>query len=76
MAARSIAVIGAGPAGAIAVDALVKEQAFDRIRIFERRPVVGGAWFVQRASTESNLSSLTTGYLLLTYLQESHLFVM
>jgi cation diffusion facilitator CzcD-associated flavoprotein CzcO len=42
--ARSVAVIGAGPSGAIATDALVKEQAFDRIRVFERRPVPGGAW--------------------------------
>ncbi len=42
--AKSIAVIGAGPAGAIATEALVREQAFDVIRVFERKPVVGGAW--------------------------------
>jgi cation diffusion facilitator CzcD-associated flavoprotein CzcO len=42
--ARSVAVIGGGPAGAIATDALAKEQAFDRIRVFERRTVTGGAW--------------------------------
>ena len=42
--AKSIAVIGAGPAGAIATEALVKEQAFDVIRVFERKPVIGGAW--------------------------------
>jgi len=41
---RSVAVIGAGPAGAIATDALVKEQAFERIRVFDRRPVAGGCW--------------------------------
>jgi cation diffusion facilitator CzcD-associated flavoprotein CzcO len=43
--AKSVAVIGAGPAGAIATDALVKEQAFDSIRVFERRTVTGGAWY-------------------------------
>lgn len=42
--AKSVAVIGAGPAGAIATDALVKEQAFDRIRVFERRSAIGGTW--------------------------------
>lgn len=42
--AKSVAVIGAGPAGAIATDALVKEQAFKSIRVFDRRPIIGGAW--------------------------------
>ncbi|KAI1066159.1 hypothetical protein LB506_008483 [Fusarium annulatum] len=41
---RRVAVIGAGPAGAIATDALVKEGAFDTIRVFERRSAVGGTW--------------------------------
>ncbi|KAF8863361.1 flavin dependent monooxygenase-like protein [Acephala macrosclerotiorum] len=41
---KSIAIIGAGPAGAIAVDALAQEQSFDRIRIFERREKAGGCW--------------------------------
>ncbi|KAL1858297.1 hypothetical protein VTK73DRAFT_7852 [Phialemonium thermophilum] len=41
---RRVAVIGAGPAGAIATDALVKEQAFDTIRVFERKHVAGGTW--------------------------------
>ncbi|KAF2436865.1 FAD/NAD(P)-binding domain-containing protein [Tothia fuscella] len=41
---KSVAVIGAGPAGAIATDALVKEQAFDTIRVFDRRTVAGGVW--------------------------------
>ena len=44
--ARRVAVIGAGPAGAITTDALVKEQAFSTIRVFERRHVTGGTWFV------------------------------
>jgi NADPH-dependent glutamate synthase beta subunit-like oxidoreductase len=47
MAAKKIrraAVIGAGPAGAITTDALVKEQAFDTVRVFERQEVAGGTW--------------------------------
>jgi len=42
--ARRVAVIGAGPSGAIATDALVKEQAFDVIRVFDRRSLIGGQW--------------------------------
>lgn len=45
---KRVAVIGAGPAGAIAVDALAQEQAFDVIRVFERREKVGGCWYVGR----------------------------
>ncbi|KAF4978001.1 hypothetical protein FZEAL_5546 [Fusarium zealandicum] len=41
---RRVAVIGAGPAGAISTDALVKEEAFDTIRVFDRRAEVGGTW--------------------------------
>jgi cation diffusion facilitator CzcD-associated flavoprotein CzcO len=41
-----VAVIGAGPAAAIATDALIKEQAFDTIRVFERKGTVGGTWYV------------------------------
>lgn len=45
---RRVAVIGTGPAGAITTDALVKEQTFESIRVFERRDVPGGTWFVAR----------------------------
>lgn len=41
---KSVAIIGAGPAGAIAVDAFAREQAFDTIRVFERREQAGGCW--------------------------------
>ncbi|KAF0328801.1 dimethylaniline monooxygenase [Colletotrichum asianum] len=41
-AIKRVAVIGAGPAGAIAIDALAKEKAFDVIRVFERREASGG----------------------------------
>ncbi|KAI6323557.1 hypothetical protein MCOR34_001810 [Pyricularia oryzae] len=41
---KRVAVIGAGPSGAITLDALAKEQAFDVIRVFERREGPGGCW--------------------------------
>jgi cation diffusion facilitator CzcD-associated flavoprotein CzcO len=41
---KRVAVIGAGPAGAIAIDALSQERAFDVIRVFERRERAGGCW--------------------------------
>ncbi|KAH6686855.1 thiol-specific monooxygenase [Plectosphaerella plurivora] len=41
---KRVAVIGAGPAGAIAVDALAQEKVFDLIRVFERREAAGGCW--------------------------------
>jgi cation diffusion facilitator CzcD-associated flavoprotein CzcO len=45
MPIKSVAVIGTGPSGAIAVDALVREQAFDVIRVFERQEKAGGCWY-------------------------------
>lgn len=44
MVVKRVAVIGAGPAGAITIDALAREQAFDVIRVFERREAPGGCW--------------------------------
>ncbi|PYI19607.1 putative dimethylaniline monooxygenase [Aspergillus violaceofuscus CBS 115571] len=54
---RRVAVIGAGPAGAVATDALVKEQAFDTIRVFERQEVIGGTW-VHTPRKDSRIPSL------------------
>jgi cation diffusion facilitator CzcD-associated flavoprotein CzcO len=48
-AIKSVAVIGLGPAGAISIDALAQEQAFDTIRVFERRERAGGCWYKQLA---------------------------
>jgi len=42
--AKRIAIIRAGPAGAIAIDAFAQEQAFDIIRVFERSEAPGGCW--------------------------------
>ncbi|KAF2204405.1 flavin-containing monooxygenase FMO [Delitschia confertaspora ATCC 74209] len=44
MVIKCVAVIGLGPAGAITVDAIAQEQAFDTIRVFERREAPGGCW--------------------------------
>jgi cation diffusion facilitator CzcD-associated flavoprotein CzcO len=44
MPVKRVAVIGAGPSGAIAVDALAREKAFDVIKVFERREGPGGCW--------------------------------
>ncbi|KAI9147273.1 Flavin-containing monooxygenase FMO [Paramyrothecium foliicola] len=57
---KRVAVIGAGPAGAIAVDALMKEQAFDLVRVFERRERPGGCWVGDTSSpqTLTNFDSL------------------
>ncbi|OJJ84648.1 uncharacterized protein ASPGLDRAFT_25325 [Aspergillus glaucus CBS 516.65] len=59
---KRVAVIGAGPAGAIAVDALAQEKAFDIIRVFERREAPGGCWIGDSAQppTLSDFASLAT----------------
>lgn len=43
---KRVAVIGLGPAGGIAIDALYAEKTFDVIRVFERREGPGGCWLV------------------------------
>ncbi|KAL4926884.1 uncharacterized protein BDV17DRAFT_268144 [Aspergillus undulatus] len=59
-----VAVVGTGPSGAIAVDALVQEGAFDVVRVFERQERAGGNW-VSRENEQAepldidNLSSRT-----------------
>ncbi|KAL2862284.1 uncharacterized protein BJX67DRAFT_375397 [Aspergillus lucknowensis] len=40
----SVAVIGTGPSGISTVKALIDENAFSRIRVFERRDRPGGLW--------------------------------
>lgn len=44
MSAGSVAVIGSGPAGIIAIDALTQEKMFGHIRVFERQEQSGGCW--------------------------------
>ncbi|KAF5006277.1 hypothetical protein FDECE_7343 [Fusarium decemcellulare] len=57
---KRVAVIGAGPAGAIAVDALAQEKTFDLIRVFERREGPGGCWIGDAAQppTVTDLAQL------------------
>lgn len=50
---KSVAVIGAGPSGIIALDALVQEQVFENIRVFERRSEAGGCWVYDEGPPES-----------------------
>ncbi|KAK4142003.1 uncharacterized protein C8A04DRAFT_38657 [Dichotomopilus funicola] len=45
---KRVAIIGAGPAGAITIDALAQEKTFDLIRVFERREGPGGCWIGDR----------------------------
>lgn len=63
---RRVAVIGAGPAGAITIDALAQEGTFDVIRVFERRERPGGCWYVL---VFSQASAYTTDL----YLKHLHL---
>ncbi|KAM0559854.1 hypothetical protein ACHAPJ_003802 [Fusarium lateritium] len=57
---KRVAVIGAGPAGAITIDALAQEKNFDVIRVFERRERAGGCWVGDsgRPQTISDLTQL------------------
>lgn len=41
---KSVAIIGGGASGAIALDSLIKEEKFEKIVLFERRDVLGGVW--------------------------------
>ncbi|KAM7193729.1 hypothetical protein V8F33_007663 [Rhypophila sp. PSN 637] len=41
---KSVAIIGAGAAGAVAAAAFRAENYYDRIKVFERRESAGGSW--------------------------------
>nr|QFR37235.1 flavin-containing monooxygenase [Cyberlindnera americana] len=49
---RSIAIIGGGASGAITLDSLIKESAFDKVTLFERREVPGGVWVLDKKPDE------------------------
>jgi cation diffusion facilitator CzcD-associated flavoprotein CzcO len=59
---RRVAVIGAGPAGVIATDALAREQAFDTIRVFERRDAAGGTWSVMQTHAQESSTHVIIGF--------------
>jgi cation diffusion facilitator CzcD-associated flavoprotein CzcO len=41
---RSVAIIGAGAAGAVTAAAFAAEKYYDRIQVYERRDSAGGTW--------------------------------
>ncbi|KAK1758171.1 FAD/NAD(P)-binding domain-protein [Echria macrotheca] len=41
---KSVAIIGAGAAGAVTAAAFKAENYYERIRVFERREIAGGTW--------------------------------
>jgi thioredoxin reductase len=55
MPVKSVAVVGCGPAGAITINALVQEGAFDKITVFERRERPGGCWIQDQPGTVHQL---------------------
>ncbi|THV67013.1 FAD/NAD(P)-binding domain-containing protein [Aureobasidium pullulans] len=59
---RRVAVIGAGPSGAITLDALAREEAFDQIRVFDRQEGPGGCWYGDKNPPVplTNLAALAT----------------
>lgn len=58
---KSVAIIGAGPSGAIAVDALMQEKAFDVIRVFDRQERAGGCWYGRVEKIVSRILTLKQG---------------
>jgi cation diffusion facilitator CzcD-associated flavoprotein CzcO len=55
---KSVAVIGTGPAGAIAVDALVQEKSFDLVRVFERQEKAGGCWYEDSQGSQPSVNEI------------------
>lgn len=49
---ESVAIIGAGPAGVIALDSLLKEKKYKNVRVFERRSEAGGCWIYDPTPVE------------------------
>lgn len=50
---RSVAIIGGGASGAVALDSLLKERHFERIVVFERRDILGGIWCLDQLESLS-----------------------
>lgn len=53
---KRVAVIGAGPSGAAAAEALRQAETFDVIRVFERRGETGGAWYAASFCQIANIA--------------------
>lgn len=52
MLVNTVAIIGGGPSGIIALDALVREKKFQKVSLFERRREAGGCWIFDEAIPE------------------------
>lgn len=52
---RSIAVIGGGASGAVVLDTLIKQQAFDEIVVFEKRDKLGGIWVLDNSKQKLDI---------------------
>ncbi|KAH3901929.1 uncharacterized protein SCDLUD_001714 [Saccharomycodes ludwigii] len=57
---RSVAVIGAGPVGSGLTKALINENHFDKIDVFEKRSRFGGLWNYTKPITLQNISNDTS----------------
>ncbi|KAH3679490.1 hypothetical protein WICMUC_000935 [Wickerhamomyces mucosus] len=61
---RSVAIIGGGASGAIALDSLKKIDQFDEIVLYERRNVPGGVWYLDNKPNKLDVPpGLTQEYL-------------
>ncbi|KAL7667230.1 FAD/NAD(P)-binding domain-containing protein [[Candida] zeylanoides] len=58
---ETVAIIGGGASGSIALDSLVQEKHFKSITLFERRSSLGGIWNLDANSTEDP-SAVQPGY--------------
>lgn len=58
---RSVAVVGGGASGAIVLDALIKQQAFDEVVVFEKREKVGGIWVLDEKKQKLDIRPGSTG---------------
>lgn len=67
---KSIAVIGGGPSGAISLDALLKENAFETVKVFERGSEVGGVWSIGDQDVKIDVTPGSTIYDLDPQLQD------
>jgi len=58
---KTIAIIGGGPSGAIALNTLLEEGEFEEIVLFERRDQLGGIWNLNDSKSDSALNLTAEG---------------
>ena len=42
-----VAVVGAGPSGIVTAKALLAEECFSEVVVYEQRETLGGAWYTE-----------------------------